>query len=233
MTAAFVQAAKNSANTVNFLNLTFASMPTNGNTILMGVNYAGGGPSTSVVQTGVTWVLDDSSTSSFAWNFELWRGTVGPGAGMSLTINGTVGCNPCAIAEEWSGLTASPLDQHAMNSSGPSATATASTATTGTTTQANELWWGFIEAFASVAGTGAQSNPTNGFTINTQEPDDAVSDQAQMATVFKIVTSTGTAQTTTDISGTGPFYTTSAIATYEETATSTTSPQRMSMGVGT
>jgi hypothetical protein len=212
----FIQAAKNSAATVTTLTLTFGTSPTNGNTILMAINNSGGlGVTTSVSQTGVTWVKDNSATSSFNWTFELWRGTVGAGAVTTVTLTLSTASNPCAVAEEWSGLITSPLDQDVITSSGPSSSTTAVTGTTGTTTQAVELWWGALEVYAAGGGGTSLSGLTGGFTINTTEIDAGLTGTASLNTFYLLVSAVGTAGTQGTMNGAPNYYTQSVMATYK------------------
>lgn len=192
--------------------------PTNGNTGFLTIYSSSSTYVSSIVQTGAVWRLAAIKQNGgiFVWIF---YASNFQSAGTSLTINfSATGSDVAANYAEFSGVaTTDPLDQLVTNSTGPLTTpATASTGTTGTTANANELGWGVIDAYPSANnGTGAQSSPTNGYTIQTSALDDGVSNKATMVTVNKALTSTGTQQTTTTItSGSQPFYTMSTLLTY-------------------
>ncbi len=119
-------------------------------------------------------------------------GAVGSGASTSVSI-ALAQSVYAAVADicEWSGLGSNPVDQTATNN-GTGSTQT-DTGTTATTTQANELFIGTVGVYGQ-----AQSNPTNSFTML----DGAylnVTGGISVSYLYKIVSSTGTANSGTTI----------------------------------
>jgi hypothetical protein len=228
-----VQSASNGFSGASSVVVTLPATPTSGNTLLLAINMPASATVTSVASTGATWVKDTAFTSGFAWRMETWRAST-PGTGTTITVTTNVASQGVVIVEEWTGLTASPLDQFVTNSTGPLASPnTVSTLTTATTTSPVELWWAAMEIYPSNnGGTGLQASPTNGFTISTEALDTGVSGKATLATSVKIVSTVGTAQTTsTSQTGGQPFYTMTSMNTYAGFS-SAGANQLMLMGVG-
>ena len=133
-----------------------------------------GGVVSSISQTNVVWSgsgnglqvqnLDAPATL----DVEIWLGTVGANAGAVITINLSHAVNNAAAADacEYSGLVSasSVLDKTATITQG--SVLTGDTGTTATTTQ-GQLWVGGILPHAATVNGVVQSNPTNGFSLDT------------------------------------------------------------------
>jgi hypothetical protein len=145
------------------LSVTMASAPTNGNLLILCIGLNDGSV-TSIIQTGVNWStggagLQQSENASGAYTAEIYAGIVGSGASTSITINVSPSSYAVADVCEYSGLALSGFLDKTATSYTAGYTTTTHTGTTATTTQANELWIGVTVEY------GAQSAPTNGFTL--------------------------------------------------------------------
>ncbi len=185
--------ARGTASSGNTISVTLAQTPTQGNKLIAAIvaNQTGGTESvSSITQTGVTWnrVVQINPVACD----EIWIGDVGSDASTSVTVTLAQSVY-AAIADicEWSGLASNPVDQTATMS-GTTTTQT-STGTTSTTTQADELWIGTIGVYDQ-----AQSDPTNSFTMLDGELFTVFGGVSQ-SYLYKIVSSTGTANTGTTI----------------------------------
>ena len=196
--------------------MTLAQTPTQGNTLIavIGTNQTSGSENvSSITQTGVTWSLvvpDDQVVAN-----EIWMGAVGSGASTSVSITLAQSVY-AAVADicEWSGIASNPVDKTATNN-GNNSTQT-DTGTTATTTQANELFIGIIGVYGQ-----AQSNPTNSFTML----DGAyfnVTWGISVSYLYKIVSSTGAANSGTTIASSSPSWE-GCIATFKASTSGTAS----------
>lgn len=170
--------------------------PTSGNLLIatVGTYYYTDSPVYSFSQGGVTWSLQKSNsyTDEYAnpiYN-EIWIGVVGSGASDTLSIALTYDVfEGIANVFEFTGLsTSSFLDRTAeFDNNGVTSLVTG---TTTTTSQASELWIGSI--FGRTYED--QSTPTNSFTLY-----DTFLTECSLATLYKIVSATGAANSGTSI----------------------------------
>jgi hypothetical protein len=118
---------------------TFGSMPTAGNTIILGESHETPGTITSIVQANVTWTKDREFAPGNGLSASIWRAfpiAASAGTLVTITYSGVVG-HPNFTAFEYSGLTGL-LDKTASNSG---SSATIDNGTTAVTSQAEELWF--------------------------------------------------------------------------------------------
>ena len=192
--------ARGTTITGSLLKVTLASPPSEGNVLILTLgSYTDYwiDPSISAVnQTNVSWskivqVLGYTGGGFYLLNSEIWLGVVGSEASNSINVTLKGGADYGAVADvsEYAGVaTTSSLDQTAVGfvSSPPNS------GTIALTSQANELW------IASTAATNAQTNPTNGFTLLDGASGGNIVSEAYLE---KIVSSTGTANTSTSCAG--------------------------------
>jgi hypothetical protein len=197
VSGSYSQGTTSSGSTIS---VTLAQTPTQGNTLIavIGTNQTGGSENvSSITQTGVTWSLvvpDDQVVAN-----EIWMGAVGSGASTSVSVTLAQSVY-AAVADicEWSGIASNPVDKTATNN-GTNSTQT-DTGTTATTTQANELLIGMVGVYGQ-----AQSSPTNSFTmldgvyLN-------VTGGISVSYLYKIVSSTGMANSGTTIASSSPAW---------------------------
>jgi hypothetical protein len=130
--------------------------------------------------------------------------------------------NHLLVLAEYSGIaTSTPLDQTAFAINTETDT-TLTTGTTGTTTQADELIVGGVAQSSAMGGS--LTSPTNSFTL----VDTASSVGATVAFVQRIVSSTGTFETSVSSADTGSR--SGGLATFKAAASSTTYNETMSGG---
>ena len=196
------------------MSFNLAQTPTQGNVLIavIGTNQTSGSETvSSITQTGVTWspvIQNDTVVAD-----EIWMGTVGSGASTSVSI-ALAQTVFAAVADicEWSGISSNPVDKTQPNN-GSNSTQT-DTGTTATTTQANELFIGTVGVYGQ-----AQSSPTNSFTML----DGAylnVTGGISVSYLYKIVSSTGTANSGTTIASSSNAWQ-GCIATFKAASTTT------------
>ena len=203
----------------NNINVTMSSTPTSGNlliavigTMVINLPFA---TVSSINQTSVTWTKQvDNSYSNMNLDNEIWAGVVSSGASKNITVNLSHVADSGGIVDvcEYSGLaTACFLDQTATATG---QNTTTSTGTTFTTTHANELWIGSVNAFTIYS----QSTPQNGFTLLDGDPFGCIGESY----LEKIVSSTGQASSGTTIPSTN--YYDGCIATFGDVPSDLTPP---------
>jgi hypothetical protein len=185
-----VQGNARGTTTSNSISVTMTLTPTSGNWLIATIGTRGNGAAVSIsgiTQTGVTWNQSVDTTSGWQ-DLAIWSGIVSTGASTSITVSlsGNAANGGVADVCEYSGISSSPVDKTATNSSaGPYI----DTGTTATTSQANELWIGTTFCEGGVSPPYHSWNPTNGFIMF----DGAGYQQVNVAYLEKFVTSTGTA----------------------------------------
>lgn len=164
--------------------------PISGNSLFACIYVRQGGVQdtvTSIVQTGVVWSKQVNVYDTHNAETEIWRGIVGVGADVNITINVTNAANTI-IANIAEFLCKGTLDKTATNFGD---SVTPDSGTTAATTLATELWIGALSAQSQT-----QTTPTNNFTlvdgIN-------VSGWGSQAFLYKIVNATGAANVSTTI----------------------------------
>ena len=197
--------------------------PTNGNTLVLVITALGTEAATisTVVETNVTWTLDQSSSNTNAKVFS-YRVTVAASASTSLVVtlsgNATVAWH--LEVSEWSGIaTSSPLDVNGTNAGTSSVVASG---TISPTAGLNEL---IIVAGRNAGSNAGLAGPTNSFTFLTTP-------NASTQIAYLVVAST------TGTYSTGWNYTTNgnwniSYATYQATIVAGAAPQRSMRGMGT
>jgi len=195
------------------LTVTLTSTPTSGNVLIAVVGvYATSSNdlSTAITQTGVTWYdvhqNIQKEPGNAIYSIQIWAGIIGAGASKSVSIDftftgsgsGTINAATADICE-YSGLSTSYIQTNycdqfasALGSGNPT-----STGTTPTTTYANELWIGAI-----LLPGASQTASTNSFALI----DGTLNNGISVAYLENIVTSTGTASSSTTTTGTAQWY---------------------------
>jgi hypothetical protein len=198
--------------------VTLSQTPTQGNALILCYQGTGNNANptiTSISQTGVTWtkaVSIDEVPNGYQAD-EIWLGSVGSSAGTTITVtvgNGTGGgYNEVADVCEWTTGSAATwtVDKTASNggniNSGPT-----TTGTTATISQAEELEIGAIGCTSNPA---TQTSATNGFTLLDGVAPAGIN--SCLAYLYKVVSTTGTANTGTSLSGVA--YWSGCIATFK------------------
>lgn len=212
----------------NTITITLGAAPTNGNGLILGVaRLIGTVPAVnSITQTGVTWVRRATVANPLIPEIEVWDGLNASSAGTTITITYIAGGQPGeAIGAEYSGIrTNSAIDKFATD--GNSMGSPVITGTTATTTQANEVWVGFVASLT--AGGISFGTPTNGFA----EVDHTTNANMIFAMEEKIVSSVGTASTSVPISGALGTETGAGIMTTYKSFTLSTVHNLSLLGVG-
>lgn len=203
MAITLVQGPARGTGTTSPISVTMASAPIQGNVLIAtvtGYTQGSGIGIIAITQVGVTWSKAISWYPTNNNGAEIWRGIVGAGASASISVDiGVPTYGDIVNICEWSGLaTVNPVDQTAKNDDGTVPSSPSDTGTTPTTTQDNELWIGCI---AAVLGGTDQSAPTNGFTLL-----DGCGASLSNGYLYKIVTSTGTANSGTTTSGPASYW---------------------------
>ena len=187
----------------------------------------------SITQAGVTWsaayAYDPTGPSLIGYLTEIWVGVVGSGASTSISVAFNNNQFVAAVVDvcEFSGIASNQVDQvgYTFNTVGT----VTNTGTTPTTTQPYELWIG-----CTASSIYAQSSPTNGFTLLDGALYTASNGYTQSTGfLYKIVNSTGAANTGTTLSGSYNWQ--GCIATFEASSPLThaqaTSDQNDATGV--
>jgi hypothetical protein len=148
-----IQSVTGNGNYVNSYSLP-ATIFTAGNTLL--IRLASGAADTITVtdNRGDTFVVDADEILTSQRQGQIVRASGIAGGSTTLTITANSGQYPntAIIVEEWSGISASPFDKSAVNTT--SGGTTFASGATATTSQANELAYGIV----------AVDNSTNDFT---------------------------------------------------------------------
>lgn len=193
MTILFVQSASNSSTTGSTLTITLGSNTTMGNCLV--VASLGNDVSANPTITGITLglaagnfahLVSAGTAGTTASINEIWAdpNCAGGQTSVVITYSANVNGGLCAWVYEFSGIvTSSPLDQSSTNFT-TTTNATFTSNTTGTTTQANELWFGAVDG-RSTTITGPASPWINSTQITQNNRD--------LMAGYQIVSSTGTA----------------------------------------
>lgn len=185
--------SKTAANAVaTTISVTLDSTPTDGNFLVLFVGDLGATANrvTSISQTGATWVRAVQATNALGSQGEIWYAENIASASTSITVNLAASLAAGCVVAEYSGIAiASTLDKTASSTgSGPPA----STGTTATTAQAQELWLGGLTINAGTTFIGSLSNSFTQVGL-------VSSGLCRVEMAEKIVSATGTANTTDDI----------------------------------
>jgi hypothetical protein len=188
----------------------FPNTPTEGNLMI-----ALGRGTTAYTNASISgWTLASSTqTASSGAGMGLWYKVAGVGESKDVTLNWTDSTETMMFIEEWTGLSAIPLDQIADVDNSGSVTSKSS-GTTPTTTVADELC---LAGFATSSTISAESW-SNSFVLEKRN-----SSTPKFLLGSRIVASTGTYETT--LSWTTARYAGGLIATFKGAVTSVWTPK--------
>lgn len=189
-----VQSESNTSTGTGTCSVTWASTTTAGNLLIVCAvaNEVAGDVTFTSAPTGYTALAAGSINATGSVIGQMWyKIAAGSDANPSVTISASQDIAMAAL--EYTGNTATPLDVEAENSGTGT---TPDSGTTGTTAQADELWIAFLGNRNS-----AQSSPTNSFTQQEQviSAHATGSNRARIGVYHRIVSATGTANTSSTI----------------------------------
>lgn len=183
-------ATGNSGTGATTYNVTLASAPTNGNTLVAVLTTRGtsAGRVTGIGQPGASWSRVAQVANSGGVTTEIWYAPAVANAGTAITITNATSLRAAAVIIEYRGLLAADAIDKTANATGNSTTAV--TGTTPATTQGAELWLGGI---GIADGRRTLSSIGNGFSIVASPKSGSLNVDAMIYALEKIVSTNGAA----------------------------------------